>query len=198
MTENLTWHQGLVSRRERGTLTGGEGMTIWLTGLSGSGKSTIAHAVEEELVRSARVAYVLDGDNVRHGLNGDLGFSREDRSENVRRLGEVARLMADAGLVVLVPAISPYTADRERVRGAHEAAGLRFIEVFVDTPLEVCEARDPKGLYAKARSGEIAGMTGIDDPYEAPVSAELRVYGAGPSSDQAVAAVLRVVGGDSS
>ena len=119
--------------------------------------------------------YVLDGDNVRHGLNADLGFSAADRAENVRRVGEVARLMADAGLVVLVPVISPYRADRDRVRAAHDAAGLPFVEVFVDTPLAVCEQRDPKGLYAKARAGELTGMTGIDDPYEPPLDADLRV-----------------------
>jgi adenylyl-sulfate kinase len=146
---------------------------VWFTGLSGSGKSTIANAVAERLLEIGRPAYVLDGDNLRHGLNADLGFSAADRAENVRRVGEVARLMADAGLVVLVPVISPYRADRDRVRTAHEAAGLRFVEVFVDTPLELCEQRDPKGLYAKARAGEVTGMTGIDDPYEPPLSPEL-------------------------
>jgi adenylyl-sulfate kinase len=149
------------------------GATVWFTGLSGSGKSTIANAVAERLVEIGRPAYVLDGDNLRHGLNADLGFSAADRAENVRRVGEVARLMADAGLVVLVPVISPYRAGRDRVRAAHEAAGLRFVEVFVDTPLELCEQRDPKGLYAKARAGEFTGMTGIDDPYEPPAHADL-------------------------
>jgi adenylyl-sulfate kinase len=148
-------------------------VTLWFTGLSGSGKSTIANAVAERLLELGRPAYVLDGDNLRHGLNADLGFSAADRAENVRRVGEVARLMADAGLVVLVPVISPYRADRDRVREAHEAAGLRFVEVFVDTPLELCEQRDPKGLYAKARAGEVTGMTGIDDPYEPPPTPEL-------------------------
>jgi bifunctional enzyme CysN/CysC len=146
---------------------------VWFTGLSGSGKSTIANAVAERLLDIGRPAYVLDGDNLRHGLNADLGFSAADRAENVRRVGEVARLMADAGLVVLVPVISPYRADRDRVRAAHEAAGLRFAEVFVDTPLELCEQRDPKGLYAKARAGEVTGMTGIDDPYEPPLTPDL-------------------------
>ena len=177
MTENVTWHPGAVSRDERARITGGVGATIWLTGLSGSGKSTIAHTVEEQLINSGRAAYVLDGDNVRHGLNADLGFSASDRAENVRRVGEVARLMADSGLVVLVPVISPYFADRASVRAAHDGAGITFLEVFVDTPLEVCEARDPKGLYAKARSGEITGMTGIDDPYEAPIDPDLKVDG---------------------
>lgn len=148
-------------------------MTVWMTGLSGSGKSTIAYLAEESLIGSGRAAYVLDGDNLRHGLNVDLGFGAEDRAENVRRVGEVARLMADAGLVVLVPVISPFAADRKMVREAHQQAGLGFIEVFVDAPLEVCEARDPKGLYARARAGEISEMTGIDSPYEAPESPEL-------------------------
>jgi bifunctional enzyme CysN/CysC len=151
------------------------GATVWFTGLSGSGKSTIANAVAERLLEIGRPAYVLDGDNLRHGLNADLGFSAADRAENVRRVGEVARLMADAGLVVLVPVISPYRADRDRVRTAHDVAGLRFVEIFVDTPLELCEQRDPKGLYAKARAGEVTGMTGIDDPYEPPRSPELVV-----------------------
>jgi adenylyl-sulfate kinase len=146
---------------------------VWFTGLSGSGKSTVANAVAERLVEIGRPAYVLDGDNLRHGLNADLGFSAADRAENVRRVGEVARLMADAGLVVLVPVISPYRADRDRARSAHETAGLRFVEIFVDTPLELCEQRDPKGLYAKARAGELTGMTGVDDPYEPPLHADL-------------------------
>jgi adenylyl-sulfate kinase len=148
---------------------------VWFTGLSGSGKSSIANAVAERLLEIGRPAYVLDGDNLRHGLNADLGFSAADRAENVRRVGEVARLMADAGLVVLVPVISPYRADRDRVRTAHDVAGLRFVEIFVDTPLELCEQRDPKGLYAKARAGEVTGMTGIDDPYQPPRSPELVV-----------------------
>jgi bifunctional enzyme CysN/CysC len=152
---------------------------VWFTGLSGSGKSTVANAVAERLVELGRPAYVLDGDNLRHGLNADLGFSAADRAENVRRVGEVARLMADAGLVVLVPVISPYRADRDRVRAAHETAGLRFVEIFVDTPLELCEQRDPKGLYAKARAGEFTGMTGVDDPYEPPRHADLVLTPAG-------------------
>jgi adenylyl-sulfate kinase len=173
VTENIVWHQGSVTREARSTITAGAGITVWLTGLSGSGKSTIAYETEGLLIESGRAAYVLDGDNVRHGLNADLGFSREDRRENVRRIGEVARLMADAGLVVLVPLISPYEEDRALVRKAHAAAGLDFLLVYVDTPLEVCEERDPKGLYAKARAGEITGMTGIDDPYEVPSQADL-------------------------
>lgn len=148
-------------------------MVVWFTGLSGSGKSTVAVEVEQRLVSTGRAAYLLDGDNLRHGLNRDLGFSAADRDENVRRVGEVATLFADAGLVALVPLVSPYRAARQAVRERVTTTGLTFLEVFVDTPLEVCEARDPKGLYAKARAGELRGMTGIDDPYEAPLEPEL-------------------------
>lgn len=193
MTENVVWHDGAVSRSERQSITGGEGMTVWLTGLSGSGKSTIASCVEAELVRMGRAAYTLDGDNVRHGLNADLGFSAADRSENVRRVGEVARLMADAGLVVLVPVISPYRQDREAVRSAHATVGIRFVEIHVATSLEVCEARDPKGLYTRARAGEISGFTGIDDPYEEPTSPELRVGDVSESVDRSSTAVLTLI-----
>ncbi len=175
MTERVVWHPSSVAREVRWERHGLAGATVWLTGLPGSGKSTLADAVAVALLDLGRPAYVLDGDNVRHGLNADLGFSAEDRAENVRRIGEVARLMADAGLVVLVPVISPYRADRDRVRRAHEEAGLRFVEVFVDTPLALCEERDPKGLYAKARAGALVGFTGIDDPYEPPVVPELQL-----------------------
>jgi len=171
VTPNTVWHPSALDRSARPSL----GATVWFTGLSGSGKSTVAVEVERLLATSGRPAYLLDGDNLRQGLNGDLGFSAEDRAENVRRVGEVARLFADAGVVALVPVISPYAADRDRVREIHRMAGLPFVEVFVDTPLEVCEARDPKGLYAKARAGELPGFTGIDDPYEAPASPELRL-----------------------
>jgi adenylyl-sulfate kinase len=149
------------------------GATVWFTGLSGSGKSTIANELERLLVAAGQPAYVLDGDNLRHGLNADLGFGAADRDENVRRVSEVARLFADAGLVALVPLISPYRQARERARQAHDVAALPFVEVFVDTPIEICEARDPKGLYRKARAGEITGFTGIDDPYEPPANPEL-------------------------
>jgi bifunctional enzyme CysN/CysC len=170
---------------------------VWFTGLSGSGKSTVANAVAERLLAAGRPAYVLDGDNVRQGLNGDLGFSAGDRAENIRRVAHVARLMADAGLVVLVPVISPYRADRVRARELHAEAGLTFVEVFVDTPLELCEQRDPKGLYAKARAGELRGMTGIDDPYEPPEAPELRLTPGdlGAQADR-VLARLPAVGGD--
>ena len=169
VTEGVTWHPGHVARADRPS----QGATVWFTGLSGSGKSSVATAAEHQLVAAGRPAYVLDGDNLRHGLNGDLGFSAADRAENVRRVGHVASLLADAGVVALVPLVSPYRADRDRVRALHAAAGLPFVEVFVDTPLELCEQRDPKGLYAKARAGELTGMTGIDDPYEPPTAPEL-------------------------
>lgn len=165
----VVWHSSEVSREERAT-TGG---TVWLTGLSASGKSTIAVELERRLVAAGIPAYRLDGDNLRHGLNADLGFSAEDRAENVRRVGAVAQLFADSGAVAVACLISPYREDRDRVRAAHEAAGLKFVEVYVDTPIEQCEARDPKGIYAKARAGEIKGFTGVDDPYEAPAGPEL-------------------------
>ncbi len=193
-SENVTWHAGEVTRGDRERVTGGEGLTVWLTGLSGSGKSTIAVAVEAALLERGRHAYLLDGDNLRHGLNGNLGFSAEDRAENVRRVGEVAKLLADAGTVTLVSLVSPYVADRDRVRAMHDAAGLRFVEVFVDTPLEECERRDPKGLYAKARAGELKVMTGIDDPYEPPPRPELVVRPAEQSVEQAAAAVVAALG----
>src|SRR5918994_2010959 len=151
------------------------GTTVWFTGLSGAGKSTLAEAVADRLRDAGRGVAVLDGDALRLGLNADLGFSAADRAENVRRVGEVARLMAGAGLVALVPVISPYRADRDRVRQIHDVAGLRFVEVFVDTPLAVCEQRDVKGLYAKARAGQLRGFTGVDDPYEPPLAADVHL-----------------------
>ncbi|WP_067806607.1 adenylyl-sulfate kinase [Nocardia beijingensis] len=168
-SSRVVWHSTAVERDERAT----RGLTVWLTGLSGSGKSTVAVELERRLVAAGRPAFLLDGDNLRHGLNSDLGFSAADREENVRRVGEVAKLFAEAGVVAVVSLISPYRADRDRARATHEAAGIPFLEVFVDTPLSVCEARDPKGMYAKARAGEIRGFTGIDDPYEAPTEAEI-------------------------
>jgi bifunctional enzyme CysN/CysC len=163
---------------------------VWLTGLSGSGKSSVAVELERLLLGEGRPAYLLDGDNLRHGLNADLGFSAADRDENVRRAAQVARLFADAGVVAIVPLISPYRAARAQARRLHDAAGLRFVEVFVDTPLEECERRDPKGLYARARAGAITGMTGVDDPYERPGSPELHVVPADGSPTE-VAARLR-------
>lgn len=194
MTENVVWHEGEVSRVQRALITGGKGCTVWLTGLSGSGKSTIAREVEKALVNAGRGCYVLDGDNLRYGLNKDLGFSQPDRAENVRRVGEVAKLMADAGLVVLVPVISPYVDDRASVRRMHAEAGLPFIEAFVDTPLEVCEQRDVKGLYAKARAGEIQGMTGVDDPYEAPVEPDVHIDGANQDPKSAAKTIVDRIG----
>ena len=188
-SENVTWHPNAVTREQRVKATGGAGATVWMTGLSGSGKSTIAVAVEAALLERGRHAYLLDGDNLRHGLNGNLGFSAEDRAENVRRVGEVAKLFADAGTVVLVSLVSPYAADRDRVRTAHAEAGLRFLEVFVNTPLEECERRDPKGLYAKARAGEIREFTGISDPYEPPSRAEVVVDTSVIPLDEAVALI---------
>ncbi len=165
----VVWHTAAVGRNERAT----RGATVWLTGLSASGKSTVAVELERRLVAAGRPAYRLDGDNLRHGLNSDLGFSAADRAENVRRVGAVAQLIADSGVVAVASLISPYRADRDMVRAAHVEAGLPFVEVFIDTPVEVCEQRDPKGMYAKARAGEITGFTGVDDPYEVPEQAEL-------------------------
>ena len=189
----VVWHEG-ASRDQRLRALGLQGATVWLTGLSGSGKSTIAVALEEHLLAAGRACYRLDGDNLRHGLNADLGFAEADRTENVRRVGEVARLFADAGLVALVPVISPYAAGRAAVRAAHERDGLAFLEVFVDTPLDVCESRDPKGLYAKAREGTLTGMTGIDAPYEAPDNPDVHVSG-GMSIPDAVTAIARLLPG---
>ena len=154
---------------------GPRGATIWLTGLPASGKSTIAGELERRLVADGRAAYRLDGDNLRHGLNGDLGFGAADRAENVRRTAHVAQLFADAGLVAIVALISPWRDGRAAARALHASSGVGFLEVFVDTPLEVCERRDPKGLYARARAGEIKGMTGVDDPYEPPTDPDVRI-----------------------
>jgi len=170
---NIVWHEGSVGREERQAKLGQKGCTIWFTGLSGSGKSTVAVALEQVLLNNNKHAYRLDGDNVRHGLNKNLGFSAEDRAENIRRIGEVAKLFADAGIITLTSFISPYQKDRDQVRQLHDEAGLPFIEVHVDCSLEEAEKRDPKGLYKKARAGEIKGFTGIDDPYEAPDKPEI-------------------------
>lgn len=177
VSENVVWHAGHVSRQDRAKAAGHKGATAWFTGLSGSGKSTVAVEVERRLNQMGHIAYLLDGDNVRHGLCGDLGFSAEDREENIRRIGEVAKLFADAGVLCLCSFVSPYAADRARVRELHDAGELPFIEVFVDTPIEICEQRDPKGLYKKARAGEIKNFTGISDPYEAPASPEIHLPG---------------------
>lgn len=187
--QNLTWHVGEVDKDARAAAHGHRGAVLWFTGLSGSGKSTIGHRVERMLIDRGAFAYVLDGDNVRHGLNSDLGFSPEDRVENIRRIGEVARLFADAGALVVSAFISPYRSDRDRVRSLMEHG--EFIEVFVDTPLEICEARDPKGLYKKARAGEISNFTGLDAPYESPQDPEVHLQTASLTVDQAAEQVIR-------
>ncbi|MDN6354832.1 MAG: adenylyl-sulfate kinase [Lactiplantibacillus plantarum] len=172
-SDNITWLQSQVSKAERQALNHHKSVVLWFTGLSGSGKSTIANAVEKALFDQQVGSYVLDGDNMRFGLNKNLGFSAEDREENIRRIGEVAKLFVDAGVITLTAFISPYRADRDKVRANLEVD--EFIEVFVDTPLEVCEQRDVKQLYAKARRGEITGFTGIDAPYEAPIDPEITI-----------------------
>jgi bifunctional enzyme CysN/CysC len=182
-TPNTVRHQSLVTNR----LT--KGRTLWFTGLSGSGKSSVAVLAEQTLLERGCPAYILDGDNLRHGLNADLGFSMADRAENLRRLAHIATLMADAGLTVLVPAISPLEEHRDLARAVHEQAGIEFFEVFVDTPLADCERRDPKGLYARARAGEITQFTGIDSPYQRPKNPDLRLtpdYSAAQLADQVV------------
>jgi adenylylsulfate kinase len=173
--DNVVWHDHPVTRVSREQQHGHQGVVLWFTGLSGSGKSTVAGALEQVLHRIGVSTYLLDGDNVRHGLCRDLGFSDDDRKENIRRVGEVAKLMVDAGLVVLTAFISPHRAERQMVRDLLEPG--QFIEVFVDTPLAVCEARDPKGLYRKARAGELRNFTGIDSVYEAPDSPEIQLDG---------------------
>jgi adenylyl-sulfate kinase len=170
---NIVRSQGHVTPMDRRRLLGHGPATVWFTGLSGSGKSTLAYAVERALIDRGVAAYVLDGDNLRFGLNDDLGFSPEDRTENIRRVGEVCRLLYDAGLIVLTAFVSPYRIDRQRVRDLHPIVG--FVEVFVDTPIEICEARDVKGLYAKARAGDIPEFTGVSAPYETPETPELRL-----------------------
>ena len=172
---NVTWQEGLVSREDRYQILRQKGATIWFTGLSGSGKSTIAIALERALFERGKLSYRLDGDNVRLGINKNLGFTEADRKENIRRIGEVAKLLGDAGAISLSSFISPYAVDRDEVRRLHEAADLRFVEVFVDCPLSEAERRDPKGLYRRARAGEIKNFTGIDDPYEVPVKPELHL-----------------------
>lgn len=170
---NITWHQSALSKPDREKLLKQKGVVIWFTGLPSSGKSTIAHIVEEELYRRGHLCYVLDGDNIRHGLNKNLGFSPEDREENIRRIGEVAKLFARAGVITMTAFISPYRGDRDKARQLLESS--EFIEVFVKVPLDVAEQRDPKGLYKKARAGEIQEFTGISAPYEEPLKPELMI-----------------------
>jgi bifunctional enzyme CysN/CysC len=190
---NVVWHAG-VERSERWEVLGQRGAVVWMTGLPSSGKSTIAHALEQRLISEGQPAYVLDGDNLRHGLNGDLGFGDEDRTENVRRTAHVARLFADAGVVAIVSLVSPFAADRRQARELTEAEGLPFAEVWVSTSLEECEARDPKGLYAKARAGELPGFTGVDGPYEAPSSPDVEL-GSDVAVDDAVAQLVELLQG---
>ena len=173
---NGHWHEGDITREHRAKILGHKGATLWFTGLSGSGKSTVAVELEGILSEMGVLAYRLDGDNVRMGINKNLGFSAEDRTENIRRIGEVAKLFVDSGVIALSSFISPYAADRDQVRALHEEAGMDFIEVYVDCSLAAAESRDPKGLYKKARAGEIKNFTGIDDPYEAPSKPEIHLH----------------------
>jgi len=184
------WHKPGVTRAQRWNKHGLAGATVWLTGLSGSGKSTIANELARELLNTSRLAYILDADNVRHGLNADLGFTDEDRAENIRRMAEVACLFADSGLVAVVPIISPFIASRAHARKIHEDRNLKFIEVHVATPLDECERRDTKGLYAKVRSGDMTGLSGVDSPYEAPKSPDVVVGANSESLQQSVAMIM--------
>jgi adenylylsulfate kinase len=186
--DHIRWHEGNVDRPRREALLAQQGVVLWFTGLSGSGKSTIAFAVEHALTERGRLAYVLDGDNIRHGLNNNLGFSATDRTENIRRIGEVSRLFADAGLITLSSFVSPYRSDRDKVRTLLDEGD--FVEIFVNTPLALCEQRDPKGLYKKARSGEIPNFTGISDPYEPPTTPELEIRTAELTVEAAASLVL--------
>ena len=196
---NLTWHGGHVGRDDRAQLLGHRGATVWFTGLSGSGKSTVAVAVEKRLHQRGHLTYRLDGDNVRQGLCANLGFSPEDRDENIRRIGETARLFADAGVICLCSFVSPYREARQQVRAMHDRADqgnekpLAFLEVFVDVPVEVAESRDPKGLYAKARRGEIPEFTGVSAPFEAPESPEIHLKTHETSIEESVDVVLEAL-----
>ncbi|MFZ0089709.1 MAG: adenylyl-sulfate kinase [Solirubrobacteraceae bacterium] len=190
---DVTWHPSALDRETRGRLLGQTGATVWLTGLPASGKSTIAVALERRLVGEGRVAYLIDGDNIRHGLSDDLGFAPGDRAEHARRVGQVARLFADAGVVAVVSLVSPLRSDREIPRQLHDAAELPFVEVYVDTDVDECARRDPKGLYARARAGEIKGFTGVDAPYEAPESPEIHVPTAGVDVADAVEQIMRAL-----
>lgn len=185
---HVTWHDPAITRAIREAQNGHRGAIVWLTGLSGAGKSTLAHAVEDTLHQMGCRTFVMDGDNVRHGLCGDLGFSRQDRKENIRRVGEVAKLFVEAGMIVLTAFISPYREDRDRVRGMVEHGD--FIEIYCDCPVEICESRDVKGLYKKARNGQISEFTGISSPYEPPINPELIVSTA---SQDVVASVKEVI-----
>lgn len=187
-SSNVKWQEHFIGQKEREALLKQKGVCLWFTGLSGSGKSTVTSAVEKKLFDKGYLSYILDGDNIRHGLNGDLGFSDEDRKENIRRVGELSKLFTDAGLITLTAFISPFRADREKVRNILEKG--KFIEVFVDCPLEVCEARDVKGLYAKARNKEIKAFTGITSPYEAPNKPEIVVNTAEESIEESAEIII--------
>ena len=190
---NIHWHEGDITRKERGDLLGHGGATLWFTGLSGSGKSTVAVALEGVLHDMGVLCYRLDGDNVRFGINKNLGFSEEDRAENIRRVGEISKLFVDSGVLVLSSFISPYLRDRNLVRRVHKEAGMDFIEVFVDCSLEAAESRDPKGLYKKARAGEIKNFTGIDDPYEAPSAPEIHLHTDQQTLEEEVVQIIDVL-----
>jgi adenylyl-sulfate kinase len=187
---NVRWQRSALTRERRWEALGCEGATVWFTGLPAAGKSTLASAVEEWLVELGRPAFLLDGDNLRHGLNGDLGFDEGARRENVRRTAHVARLLAESGSIALVSLVSPYRADREAAAALHTDAGLQFVEVFVDAPLELCQRRDPKGLYARARAGELHEMTGVGAPYEAPQHPDLAVRSGEETVEEAVERVI--------
>lgn len=187
---NVFWHHGDVNREHRNQLLGQKGVTLWFTGLSGSGKSTVAVALEQALHAQGRLSYRLDGDNIRMGINKNLGFSAEDRAENIRRIGEIAKLFCDTGVITLSSFVSPYREDRDLVRKLHEESDIPFVEVFMQTSLEEAEKRDPKGLYKKARAGEIKNFTGIDDPYEEPENAELVLDTEALTLEQEVEALL--------
>ena len=188
---NVTWHDGDITLEDRNALMGHKGATLWFTGLSGSGKSTVAVALEKALFERGCLSYRLDGDNIRLGINKNLGFSAEDRTENIRRIGEIAKLFVDSSVIALSSFISPYRADRDEVRALHAESGYPFVEVFVDCALEEAERRDPKGLYKKARAGEIKNFTGIDDPYEAPLAAEIHLRTDQMSLEKEVNVIIR-------
>jgi adenylyl-sulfate kinase len=193
MSTNVTWQEATVDRARRWRAIGQQGATVWFTGLPGAGKTTVATVVEAKLIDAGRSAYRLDGDNLRHGVCSDLGFSRDDRETNVGRVGEMARLFADAGTIALVALVSPYKECREKVRRSHEDEGLAFVEVYVNTPAKECVRRDPKGLYARAQRGELRGMTGVDDPYERPRAPEVELT-PDIAVDAAAELVLAVLG----
>lgn len=188
---NVHWHEGEVTREDRNKLLDQKGATLWFTGLSGSGKSTVAVALESELSKRGKLCYRLDGDNVRLGINKNLGFSAEDRTENIRRIGEISKLFVDAGVLTLNSFISPYRADRDLAREVHEKDGMAFLEIYVECALDEAEKRDPKGLYKKARAGEIKNFTGIDDPYEEPLKPEIHLRSDTMSLEQEVDTIIQ-------